>query len=52
MAYIMAATTESVNGVPGARVRGITPDEVVFDGAQGTFIGGDGLEMGHGPRPA
>ena len=46
--YNVAATTEAVNGVPGAQVKGTTPDEVVFDGPQGTFLGGGGLEVGHG----
>jgi Zn-dependent M28 family amino/carboxypeptidase len=46
--YILAATTEAVNGVEGADVKGTTPDEVVFDGPQGTFIGGGGLGAGHG----
>ncbi len=46
--FNVAATTEAVNGVPGAKVKGTTPDEVVFDGPQGTFLGGGGLEVGHG----
>ena len=44
--YILAATTEAVNGVPGASVKGTTPDEVVFDGPQGTFLGGGGFSAG------
>ena len=39
--YNLAATTEAVNGVEGVEPKGITPDEVDFDGPQGTFIGED-----------
>ena len=34
------------NGVPGVEPKGITPDEVVFDGPQGTFLGGGGMSAG------
>jgi Zn-dependent M28 family amino/carboxypeptidase len=44
--YNLAATTEAVNGVPGVEPKGITPDEVVFDGPQGTFLGGGGMSAG------
>jgi Zn-dependent M28 family amino/carboxypeptidase len=44
--YILAATTEAVNDVPGASVKGTTPDEVDFDGPQGTFLGGGGFSAG------
>ena len=40
--FNLAASTEAVNGVAGTEVKGITPDEVVFDGPQGTFLGGGG----------
>jgi len=40
--YNLAASTELVNGVEGVDVKGITPDEVEFDGPQGTFAGGGG----------
>ncbi len=40
--YNLAATTEAVNGVVGVEPKGTTPDEVVFDGPQGTFLGGGG----------
>ncbi len=39
--YNLAYTTEAVNGVAGAEVKGTTPDEVEFDGPQGTFIDED-----------
>lgn len=42
--YNMAASTEAVNGVAGVAVKGITPDEVTFDGPQGTFLGGGGFD--------
>lgn len=42
--YNLAATTEAVNGVEGAAVKGTTPDDVEFDGPQGTFLGGGGLD--------
>ncbi|MFW2334099.1 M20/M25/M40 family metallo-hydrolase [Ilumatobacter sp.] len=45
--YNLASTTEAVNGVPGIEPKGITPDDVVFDGPQGTFAGGGGLSAGH-----
>ena len=44
--YNLAATTEAVNGVPGVEPKGTTPDEVVFDGPQGTFLGGGGMSAG------
>ena len=37
--YNLAASTEAVNGVAGVDVKGITPDDVEFDGPQGTFAG-------------
>jgi Zn-dependent M28 family amino/carboxypeptidase len=40
--FNLAATTEAVNGVPGAEAKGTTPDDVVLDGPQGTFAGGGG----------
>ena len=46
--FNVAATTEAVNGVAGIDPKGTTPDEVVFDGPQGTFLnGGGGLSAGH-----
>ncbi len=42
--YILASTTEAVNGVEGAPVVGTTPDEVTLDGPQGTFVTGGGLD--------
>ncbi len=44
--YNVAATTEAVNGVVGVEPKGTTPDEVVFDGPQGTFLGGGGFSAG------
>ena len=44
--YNVASTTEAVNGVPGVEPKGTTPDEVVFDGPQGTFLGGGGFSAG------
>ena len=44
--YNVAATTEAVNGVVGVEPKGITPDEVAFDGPQGTFLGGGGFTAG------
>lgn len=46
--FNLAASTEAVNGVPGVEAKGITPDEVDFDGPQGTFLAGGGLSAGHG----
>jgi Zn-dependent M28 family amino/carboxypeptidase len=46
--FNLAGSTEAVNGVPGVDVKGITPEDVVFDGPQGTFLGGGGLEGDHG----
>ena len=40
--YNVASTTEAVNGVVGKTPKGITPDEVTFDGPQGTFLGSGG----------
>ena len=40
--YNLASTTEAVNGVVGVEPKGITPDDVVLDGPQGTFAGGGG----------
>lgn len=45
--YNLAATTEAVNGVAGVEPKGTTPDEVEFDGPQGTFLEGGGLSL-HG----
>lgn len=44
--YNLAATTEAINGVVGVEAKGTTPDEVVFDGPQGTFLGGGGMSAG------
>jgi Zn-dependent M28 family amino/carboxypeptidase len=44
--YNVAATTEAVNGVEGVEPKGIIPDEVEFDGPQGTFLGGGGMTAG------
>ena len=41
--FNLAATTESVNGVAGVEPKGTTPDEVSFDGPQGTFLAGGGF---------
>ena len=47
--FNLAATTEAVNGVKGVKVKGITPDEVVLDGPQGTFLkDGGGVVDNHG----
>jgi Zn-dependent M28 family amino/carboxypeptidase len=46
--FNLAASTEAVNGVVGVEAKGITPDEVDFDGPQGTFLGGGGLSTEHG----
>jgi Zn-dependent M28 family amino/carboxypeptidase len=43
--FTMAASTESVNGVEGVDVKGVTPDEVTLDGPQGTFIGSAGMAV-------
>ncbi len=40
--FNLAATTESVNGVVGADVKGTTPADIELDGPQGTFIDEDG----------
>ncbi len=46
--YNLAASTEAVNGVEGIEVKGTTPDEVEFDGPQGTFAtGGGGFDARH-----
>jgi Zn-dependent M28 family amino/carboxypeptidase len=45
--YILAASTESVNGVAGAPVKGTTPDQIELDGPQGSFTGGGGLGHDH-----
>jgi Zn-dependent M28 family amino/carboxypeptidase len=44
--FNLAASTEAINGVVGVDVKGTTPDEVVPDGPQGTFIGSGGLDDG------
>ena len=41
--YTLAASTEAVNGVVGVDVKGPTPDDVEFDGPQGTFLSGGGF---------
>jgi Zn-dependent M28 family amino/carboxypeptidase len=41
--YNLAASTEAVNGVVGVDVKGPTPDDVEFDGPQGTFLSGGGF---------
>jgi Zn-dependent M28 family amino/carboxypeptidase len=46
--FNLAASTEAVNGVVGVEAKGITPDEVDFDGPQGTFVGGGGMSAGSG----
>ena len=46
-AYILASTTESVNGVPGVEPKGTTPDDIELDGPQGSFTGGGGLGHPH-----
>lgn len=46
--FNLAASTEAVNGVVGVEAKGITPDEVVFDGPQGTFLSGGGNSHDHG----
>lgn len=45
--YNVASTTEAVNGVAGVEPKGTTPSEVVFDGPQGTFLGGGGSAVDH-----
>ena len=44
--YNVASTTEAVNGVVGVEPKGTTPDEVTFDGPQGTFLAGGGFAAG------
>ena len=47
----LAASTEAVNGVAGTDIEGTTPDEVIFDGPQGTFVGelgGGASDIAHG----
>ena len=46
--FHLAASTESVNGVPGATIPGQAPGDVVLDGPQGTFVSGGGLAHAHG----
>ncbi len=47
--YNLAASTEAINGVEGVNVKGITPDQVEFDGPQGTFVTGGGrMEAANG----
>ena len=41
--FNLAGSTETVNGVAGSPVIGVTPDEVTLDGPQGTFLGGGGF---------
>jgi len=48
--FNLAASTEAVNGVEGVDAKGTTPDEVVFDGPQGTFVGGGGFSAGDSPH--
>lgn len=45
--YILASTTEAVNGVPGVEPKGTTPDDIELDGPQGSFTGGGGLGHDH-----
>ncbi len=40
--FNLAASTELVNGVPGVKVKGGSPADVVLDGPQGTFLTGGG----------
>ncbi len=40
--FFLASSTEALNGVPGVDVEGPTPDDVVIDGPQGTFLNGGG----------
>ncbi len=50
--FVMAGSTEPVNGVEGVDVRGTTPADVEFDGPQGTFLnGGGGLAHDHDHGP-
>ncbi len=44
--FNLAASTEAVNGVEGVKVKGTTPDQVIPDGPQGTFLGSGGLDDG------
>lgn len=47
--FHLAASTESVNGVPGVGFPGPSADTVELDGPQGTFLdGGGGLAHDHG----
>jgi Zn-dependent M28 family amino/carboxypeptidase len=46
--FNLAGSTELVNGVPGAKVKGVAPQDVVLDGPQGTFVtGGGALSADH-----
>lgn len=46
--FVMAGSTEAVNGVAGVDVRGTLPSDIEFDGPQGTFLnGGGGLSPDH-----
>jgi Zn-dependent M28 family amino/carboxypeptidase len=45
--YILASTTEAVNGVPGVEPKGTTPGDIELDGPQGSFTGGGGLDHDH-----
>lgn len=49
--YNLAASTEAVNGVAGVEPKGTTPDEVEFDGPQGTFLDGGGGFAPHSDHP-
>lgn len=40
--FNLAASTEAVNGVEGAKIPGPNPAGVALDGPQGTFLGGGG----------
>lgn len=44
--FNLAASTEAINSVPGVEVKGATPDQVVPNGPEGTFLGGGGLDDG------
>ncbi len=45
--FHLAASTESVNGVAGAKVPGRNPTSIALDGPQGTFVGAGGFHAGH-----
>ena len=45
--YVLASTTEAVNGVAGVEPKGTTPGDIELDGPQGSFTGGGGLGHDH-----